>query len=42
MGAETGAQGEVVIADANLKTANVNLGYTEIMAPITGRSADQR
>ena len=34
--AENGAQGEVVIADANLKTANVNLGYTEIMAPISG------
>jgi membrane fusion protein, multidrug efflux system len=26
----------VVIADANLKTANVNLGYTEITAPISG------
>ena len=36
VGAETGAQGEVVIADANLKTANVNLGYTEITAPISG------
>ena len=36
VGAETGAQGEVIIADANLKTANVNLGYTEITAPITG------
>lgn len=34
--AETGAQGEVVMADANLKTASVNLGYTEITAPITG------
>ncbi len=33
---EKSAQGEVVIADANLKTANVNLGYTEITAPITG------
>ena len=33
---EKSAQGEVVIADANLKTANVNLGYTEIIAPITG------
>jgi membrane fusion protein, multidrug efflux system len=33
---EKGAQGEVVIADANLKTANVNLGYTEITAPISG------
>jgi membrane fusion protein (multidrug efflux system) len=26
----------VIIADANLKTANVNLGYTEITAPISG------
>ncbi len=33
---EKGAQGEVVMADANLKTATVNLGYTEITAPITG------
>jgi membrane fusion protein (multidrug efflux system) len=33
VGAETGAQGGVIIADANLKTANVNLGYTEITAP---------
>jgi len=31
------AQGEMVTADANLKTANVNLGYTEIIAPITGQ-----
>jgi membrane fusion protein, multidrug efflux system len=33
---EKNAQGAVVIADANLKTANVNLGYTEITAPISG------
>ena len=25
------------MADANLKTATVNLGYTDIVAPITGR-----
>jgi membrane fusion protein (multidrug efflux system) len=31
------AQGEMVTADANLKTANVNLGYTEIVAPIAGQ-----
>jgi membrane fusion protein (multidrug efflux system) len=36
VGAQTGAQGQVVIADADLKTANVNLGYTEIAAPIAG------
>jgi membrane fusion protein (multidrug efflux system) len=35
--AEKGTQGEVVIADANLKTATVNLGYTNIVAPITGQ-----
>src|SRR5271166_508148 len=35
--AEKGAQGEVVIADANLKTATVNLGYTDIIAPIGGQ-----
>jgi membrane fusion protein, multidrug efflux system len=33
---EKGAQGETLMADANLKTANVNLGYTEITAPISG------
>ncbi len=33
---EQSSQGEVVIADANLKTATVDLGYTEIVAPITG------
>jgi membrane fusion protein (multidrug efflux system) len=33
---EKNAQGAVIIADANLKTANVNLGYTEITAPISG------
>jgi membrane fusion protein, multidrug efflux system len=30
------AQGAVIIADANLKTANVNLAYTGITAPISG------
>ena len=30
------AQGAMIIADSNLKTANINLGYTEIDAPITG------
>lgn len=34
--AQKSAQGNVIIADANLKTANVNLGYTEITAPISG------
>ena len=33
---EKGAQGETLMADANLKTANVNLAYTDIVAPITG------
>jgi membrane fusion protein (multidrug efflux system) len=31
------AQGQVVIADANLTTAKINLGYTTIIAPITGK-----
>jgi membrane fusion protein (multidrug efflux system) len=34
---EQTAQGNVVIAHANLTTAQVNLGYTDITAPITGR-----
>lgn len=34
--AEKGAQGEVVTADANLKTATIDFGYTEIAAPISG------
>jgi membrane fusion protein (multidrug efflux system) len=34
--AEKSAQGKVVVADADLKTATVNLGYTDIVAPITG------
>jgi membrane fusion protein (multidrug efflux system) len=35
--AEKAAQGQVVIADADLKTATVNLGYTDIIAPISGQ-----
>ena len=34
--AEKSAQGKVVIADADQKTATVNLGYTNIVAPISG------
>lgn len=34
---EQNAQGAVVRADADLKTAQINLGYTTISAPITGR-----
>ena len=37
VGNEKEAQGQVVTADANLKTATVNLGYTEIVAPISGQ-----
>ena len=33
---QQGAQGDVVTADANLRTAQINLGYTEITAPIAG------
>jgi len=34
---EKGAQGDATTAEANLKTAQINLGYTEIKAPIAGR-----
>ncbi len=34
---EKGAEGDQTTAEANLKTAQINLGYTEIKAPITGR-----
>lgn len=34
---EKEAQGGVIRADANLQTANINLGYTEITSPIAGR-----
>ncbi len=34
---ERHAQGAVVIAEANQKTAAINLGYTTIIAPISGR-----
>jgi len=30
------AQGDVVTADANLRTAQINLGYTDIATPISG------
>jgi membrane fusion protein (multidrug efflux system) len=35
--AQQSAQGDVVTADGNLKTAQINLGYAHITAPITGR-----
>src|SRR5690348_12678713 len=34
--AEKIAQGDVVTANANLRTAEINLGYTQITAPISG------
>ncbi len=34
---EQNAQGAVVRADADLKTAQINMGYTEITSPIAGR-----
>jgi membrane fusion protein, multidrug efflux system len=34
--AEKSAQGEIVVAHANLTTAKINLGYTEISSPIAG------
>ena len=36
------AQGDVITADANLKTAQINLAYTEIDAPIAGRIGRSR
>jgi membrane fusion protein (multidrug efflux system) len=33
---QQGAQGDVVTADANLHTAKINLGYTDITSPIGG------
>ena len=33
---EKTAQGEIITADAALKTASINLGYTTITSPITG------
>ena len=30
------AQGQITIDEANLRTAEINLGYTEITSPITG------
>lgn len=34
---ETAAQGDATTAAANLRTAEINLGYTEITSPIAGR-----
>lgn len=34
---EAAAQGAMLTDDANLKTAKINLGYTDIMSPIAGR-----
>lgn len=34
---EAAAQGAVLTDDANLKTAKINLGYTDITSPIAGR-----
>lgn len=36
--AEKTAQGDVITADANLKSAIINLGYTKIISPITGEA----
>jgi membrane fusion protein, multidrug efflux system len=34
---EKSAQGDIVSSDANLKTAQINLGYTQIVSPISGQ-----
>jgi membrane fusion protein, multidrug efflux system len=40
--AEKTAQGQVIIASADLRTAEINLGYTEITAPISGEVGRSR
>ena len=35
--AEATAKGQLLTAQANLKTARINLGYTDIVSPITGK-----
>jgi membrane fusion protein (multidrug efflux system) len=40
--AEKTAQGQVIIASSDLKTAEINLGYTEIEAPISGEIGRSR
>ncbi len=40
--AEKTAQGHVITAGANLKTAEIDLGYTEIKSPITGEIGRSR
>jgi membrane fusion protein, multidrug efflux system len=37
IGSEGKAKGAVMTSEANLATAQINLGYTEIVAPITGK-----
>ncbi len=37
LAAERNAQGALAMADANVKTAQINLDYTTIVAPISGR-----
>ena len=40
--AEKTAQGQVIVASSNLKTAEINLGYTDITAPISGEIGRSR
>jgi membrane fusion protein (multidrug efflux system) len=37
LAADRQAQGEIISHEADLKTAKINLGYTSITAPVTGR-----
>jgi membrane fusion protein (multidrug efflux system) len=37
LAADEQAKGGVLIAEANLRTAEINLGYTDIVAPVAGR-----
>src|SRR3984893_10251932 len=37
LAADEQAKGQILIDEANLQTAKINLGYTEIVAPVSGR-----
>jgi membrane fusion protein (multidrug efflux system) len=37
LAADESAKGDIMVAEANLRTAKINLGYTEITSPVTGK-----
>jgi RND family efflux transporter MFP subunit len=40
--AEQTAQGDLLTAQGNVRNAELNLGWTKVVAPITGRASDRR